>query len=55
MTSAFLAGSGWTLDETHTDIVCPASFFSTKSLKYGLDHLPIIGKFEYVSERGSPP
>lgn len=53
VTAAFLAGTGWTLDEEHTDILCLDSLFSDKSLKYGLDHLPIVGKFSYLPERGA--
>ena len=54
VTGAFLDEAGWSLNEEHTDIVCPESLFSQTSLKYGVDHLPIIGRFSYLPEKGAP-
>ena len=54
MTAAFFGDSGWSLNEEHTDIVYPESLFSGTSLKNGVDHLPIIGKFSYLPEKGAP-
>ena len=53
VTAAFLSGSGWTLDEEHTDVMCPDALFSATSLKHGIDHLPIMGKFSYLPEKGA--
>ena len=53
VTGAFLEGAGWSLNEEHTNIVYPESLFSQTSLKYGVDHLPIMGRFSYLPGKGA--